>query len=223
MGDGDDPTSDPKPKDAAWTEIANAVVIAIAGLLVSFAAYQAALWSGQLELQFSRANVLQTESAKLEARAEVREAVGVQVFGHWFDAAARNETDLADKYVARFPPALRDAFDAWIALKPFENPAAPPTPFDMRQYAIPEATQAETLQEQAKAAFRRGQVAKRVADTYGQAGTILATALFFAGISQVFRSNRVRQTLFALAALACALGLVRVFTLPILSVFSSSG
>jgi hypothetical protein len=220
VGDGDDPTSD--PKGAQWTEIANAVVIAIAGLLVSFAAYQAALWSGELELQFSRANVLQTESAKLEARAEVREAVGVQVFGHWFDAAVRNEPDLADKYVARFPPTLRDAFNAWIALKPFENPAAPPTPFDMRQYAIPEATQAETLQEQAKAAFRRGQDAKRVADTYGQAGTLLATALFFAGISQVFRSNRVRQALFALAALACGLGLVRVLTLPMLSVFSNA-
>jgi hypothetical protein len=222
VGDGDDLTRDPKPEATPWTEIANAVVIAIAGLLVSFAAYQAALWSGEVELHFSRANVLQTESAELQARAEVREAVGVQVFGHWFDAAVRKETELADKYVARFPPALREAFDAWIALKPFQNPAAPSSPFEMPQYATPEVTQAATLQQQSKDAFRRGQTAKHVADTYGQAGTILATALFFAGISQVFKSNKVRVALFALAALACVLGIVRVFTLPILTVISAS-
>jgi hypothetical protein len=202
------------------TEIANAVVIAIAGLLISFAAYQGALWSGEVGLEFSRANVLHTESVQKSARADTRQAVDVQVFGHWFDSAVRNETELASKYAARFPPGLRPAFNAWIALRPFDNPAAPPSPFSMPQYESPEATQAATLREQADAAFLRGQRAKRFADTYGQAGTILATALFFAGISQVFRAAKVRGALLALAALACALGLVRVFTLPIMTLFS---
>jgi hypothetical protein len=216
------PMSEPEAKRASRIEIANAVVIAIAGLIISFAGYQAALWSGEVELNFSRANVLQTESATLQARAEVREAVGVQIFGHWFDAAVRNETEVADKYVARFPPELRDAFRAWIALHPLQNSAAPSSPFTMPQYAIPEATQAIALRAQADASFRRGQAAKRAADTYGQAVTILSTALFFAGISQVFKVGKVRLALLILAALACALGVVRVLTLPIMTLFANA-
>src|SRR4051812_20919501 len=104
----------PSRTQVSWIEIANAVVIAVAGLLISFAAYQGALWSGEVALQFTRANVLHTESAQRSMVAEAHEAIGVQIFGHWFDAAGRKETDLANKYVARFPPGLRPAFDAWI-------------------------------------------------------------------------------------------------------------
>jgi len=211
----------PEAPRAAWTEVANAVVIAIAGLLISFASYQAALWSGEEELGFSRANVLHTESAQKAALAATREAVAVQLFSQWFNAAARNETKVADMFAARFPPTLRNAFSAWIALRPFDNPAAPSSPFSMPEYAISDAAEADALQTQANLSFKRGQAAKRVADTYGQAGTILSTALFFAGISQVFRLTSVRYGLLALAAFACALGVVRIVTLPIMTLFSS--
>jgi hypothetical protein len=204
-----------------WTEIANAVVIALAGLLISYATYQAALWGGEEELAFTSANVKHTESVQQAMLAAAREAMGVQIFVHWFDAAGRHETDLANKYAARFPPALRPAFDAWIALRPFENPGAPPSPFSMPQYRIPEMTQAGALQQQADAAFRRGQKAKHVADTYGQAATILSTALFFAGIGQVFKADRVRLALLVLAGFGCALGITRLLTLPMISLLSN--
>jgi len=210
---------EPQAPRAAWTEVANAVVIAIAGLLISFASYQAALWSGEEELGFSRANVLHTESAQKSALAAAREAVAVQLFSQWFNAAARGETKVADMFEARFPPMLRNAFNAWIALRPFDNPAAPASPFSMPQYAISDAAEADALQAQANLSFKRGQAAKRVADTYGQAGTILSTALFFAGISQVFRIVSVRYALLALAAFACALGVVRIVTLPIMTLY----
>ena len=210
---------EPQAPRAAWTEVANAVVIAIAGLLISFASYQTALWSGEEELGFSRANVLHTESAQKSALAATREGVAVQLFSQWFNAAARNETKVASLFEARFPPMLRNAFDAWSALRPFDNPAAPPSPFSMPQYAISDAAEAAALQAQANLSFKRGQAAKRVADTYGQAGTILSTALFFAGISQVFRIASVRYALLALAVFACALGIVRIITLPIMTLY----
>jgi hypothetical protein len=213
MGDGQERIS--------RIEIANAVVIAIAGLLISWAGYQTALWSSEVEIEFSRANVLQTQSAQMSARAETEEAVGVQVFGHWFDAAIRKETEVATKYAMRFPPRLRRAFDVWIAQDPLENPAAPASPFAMPQYVIPEANRAMELRAQADVAFQRGQTARRYADTYGQAGAVLATALFFAGISQVFRLGKVRLALLGLAAFACALGLLRVFTIPIMTLFAN--
>jgi hypothetical protein len=210
---------EPEAPPVVWTEVANAVVIAIAGLLISFASYQGALWSGDEELGFSRANVLHTESAQKSALAATREAVAVQLFTQWFNATARGETKVAEMYEARFPPMLRNAFDAWIALRPFDNPAAPPSPFSMPQYAIADAARADALQSQADDSFRRAQAAKRIADTYSQAGTILSTALFFAGISQVFRITRVRYALLALAAFACALGIVRIVTLPIMTLY----
>jgi hypothetical protein len=88
----------------------------------------------------------------------------------------------------------------------------------MPQYTMADAAAAADLQRKANALFRRGERAGHIADTYGQAATLLSIALFFAGISQVFTIGRVRLALLALAVLACGLGLVRVVTLPMMTV-----
>jgi hypothetical protein len=206
---------------AELREIAIAVVIAIAGLLIAYTAYQTALWAGEEEIAFSRANVLQTESVRMSARADTQSAVGIQILLQWFNASAHGDTRLAEAYEARFPPTLRKAFDAWLALRPFENPDAPASPLAMPQYNVSGAAEAEKLKAEADASFKRGQQAKRIADSFGQAGTVLSIALFFGGISQVFRLEQVRMALLVLAALACALGVVRILTLPMIFLFSS--
>jgi len=202
---------------AEWTEIANAVVIAIAGLLIAFATYQMSLWTGEEDLGFSGAGVLQTQAAQMSAAADARRTIGVQLLAQWFDARARGDAQVAGAYKARFPPGLHEAFDTWLAEKPFENPRAPSSPFEMPQYVHSETAQVSALQQQADDSFKRARRAKQTADAYSQVVTILSLALFFAGINQVFKFRQVRMALLALAAIACMLGVVRIASLPIMA------
>lgn len=204
-------------------EVANAVVIALSGLLISFAAYQSDLWSGEENVQFSRANILYTQAARTWDRANVQRSVDVQIFSHWLDAVLHKDAELAGLYASRVPPDARKAFEAWQAQDPVHNPAAASSPLAMPQYTPAAPVQAAAMERQADAAFRDGRRARRAADSYAQAGTILATSLFFAGISQVFRLRGTQKALLVLAVIACLLGVLRLVSLPMMSLFSMSG
>ena len=65
--------------------------------------------------------------------------------------------------------------------------------------------------------FDKGQSDNSISDHYVQASVILASALFFGGIGQVFHKPRVRLTLIAVAAVACVYATTRIFQLPPLS------
>ena len=202
-------------------EIANGVVIAAAGLLISWAAYQADLWSGEEDLNFSRANILYTQAARTWGRANAQQAVEVQLFSQWLDAALHGDATLAQFYADRLPTEARPAFKAWLAMDPLRKSGAPSSPLAMPQYAPPGPIKAADLEQQGDAAFGKGRRAKRIGDSYAQAGAGLSTSLFFAGISQIFRGRGMRYALLGLGMFACALGVLRLATLPLLSLYSA--
>jgi hypothetical protein len=204
-------------------EIVNGIVIAVAGLLISWAAYEADLWSGEEDLNFSRANILYTQAARTWDRANAQQAVEVQLFSHWLDAALHKDTTLAAFYADHLPPEARGAFKAWLALDPLRNPGAPSSPLQMPEYAPSGPVKAAALEEQGDRAFHEGRRARRVGDSYAQAGAVLSTSLFFAGIGQIFSVRRMRYVLTALAVVACALGVLRLATLPLMTLQSASG
>jgi hypothetical protein len=220
-----DPTTEPDPVSGKVNraEVANGVVIAIAGLLISWAAYQADLWSGEEDLYFSRANILYTQAARTWGRANAQQAVEVQLFSHWLDAALHKDTTLAAFYADHLPLEAQGAFKAWLALDPLRNRGAPSSPLAMPEYAPPGPIKAAFLERQADAAFREGRRARRNGDSYAQAGAVLSTSLFFAGISQIFSASRTRYILAVLAAVACVLGILRVATLPLMTLHSAVG
>ena len=205
------------------TELGNGVVIALAGLLISFATYEGELWNGEEDLNFSRANVVYTQAARTWGRANAVQAVDVLLFSQWANAAAHNDTILAAVYAAHLPPDAQPAFKAWLALDPLHNPAAPASPMAMPQYAPAGPIKAASLEREGDAAFDEGRRAKRISESYGQAGAILSTSLFFAGISQIFDMRRIRFGLLTLATLACAVGVLRLVTLPLLSLYGNTG
>jgi len=204
-------------------ELGNGVVIALAGLLISFASYESELWNGEEDLNFNRANVLYTKAARTWERANEQQAVEVLLFSQWLNATLHNDTALSAVYAARLPADAQPAFRAWLALDPLHNPAAPSSPLGMPQYAPPGPIKAAALERTGDAAFSEGRRAKRISESYGQAGAILSTSLFFAGISQIFDMRRMRFGLLTLGAFACALGIVRLLSLPLLSLYGNAG
>jgi hypothetical protein len=198
-------------------EIVLAVVLAMSGLLTSWSSYQATLWSGEQDVAYNRANTLRIEAARAGARADLLRAVDLAVFSSWLGALAAGEERLQQFYRARFRPEFAVALDQWAALDPENNPDAPPTPFAMAEYRSRERDEAQALEAQADAAFEEARRYDNTADAYVQSTVILASAMFLAGVCQVFRSAQVKIGLAALAGATCALGVVHLVRLPALA------
>ncbi len=200
-----------------WIEIAAAAVLATAGLATSWASYQASLWDGEQAASYSRAEGLRVEAASNAQLASAWASVDLELFTAWLNATAAGDERLAGFYAARFRPTFRPAFDAWLKTRPLSAPQAPPSPFAMPAYQSPGEAQAKALKTRAAAEFQRGQHDNHVSDDYVQAAVILAMALFFGGIGQVFRRRPVRIALLSFAFVVTALGIVRILTLPAMS------
>jgi hypothetical protein len=198
-------------------EIAVAVVISLAGLMTSWAAYQATLWSGEQAAHYARSGRYRTQASQASLQAAANQTWQVGLAVAWVDAKEGGQDRLAAFYQSRMPADLKPAFDAWVAQDPIHNPNAPPSPFRMNGYRPAALGEAETLEVQASQAFQAGQRANRIADAFTRAAVILAMSMFFGGILQVFRATSVRVALAIVAAISCVIGLEQVFSLPFLT------
>jgi hypothetical protein len=196
-------------------EVVTAVSLSVAALLTSWAAYQAALWDGAESAEYSRANVQRTEAAQLATRAGQLEAMDVLTSMQWLNAYAAGDAKLQAFYRARLRPEFVPAFEAWLATDPRNNPNAPASPFVMPQYQSAAQKQADALEAQAEAGLDRGELAKHHSNEFIQVTVVLASAMFFGGIVQVFKIRRVRFALVGVSVLTCLWALVKVITLPV--------
>jgi hypothetical protein len=195
-------------------ETASAVVLSLAALASSWAVYQASLWEGEEASQYSRTNALRIQASRAALEGDALASAELQTFGAWLEATARGDRELAAFYQARFPAGLRMAFDAWMADDPMSNPKAPPTPFATSDYRRPGQAASRRLDQQADASYAAGRRANRLADAFQQSSTVLAVALFFGGIGQVFSRTTPRLVLLAVACLALLAGSLRLLSLP---------
>jgi len=202
-----------KPVDKL--EVASAVILSIAALASSGASYEAGLWDGEQAAHYSQAGALRVEASRAALEGDALRAIEVQTFGAWLQAKSRGDDPLADFFQARFPADFRPAFNAWMADHPLSNPSAAPTPFVMPAYRSPGRAEASALDARADMTFEKGQYDNAVSDAFEQGATVLAIALFFAGIGQVFKARGTRIALLTVASLALVAGLLRIVSLPL--------
>lgn len=203
------------PESKRSLETTSAIILSIAALASSMAAYQSGLWDGEQAAHYSRANALRTQASRAALEGDLLASVEVQMFGAWLQAEMRGDEMAAAFYQARFPPGLKSAFNAWMAADPLTNPAVPPTPFATPGYRRPGVERARDLDRQADATFAAGQRANRISDAFQQSATMLAVALFFGGIGQVFSGKTARIVLLVVAGVALVVGLLRMVSLPL--------
>ena len=196
-------------------EIASAIILLISALASAAATYEAGLWDGEQAAHYSRANTLRVEASQAALEGDVVASAQMRVFDAWLQAKARKEDALAGFYEARMPPGFKPAFTAWLAEQPLQNPSAPESPFVTPGYQRPGRDEAARLDAEAAKAFANGQYANSVSDAYQQGAALLAIALFFGGIVQIFRVRGARVAMLAIASLATVAGLLRLLTLPV--------
>ena len=173
-------------------EVAATVLLAAATVATAWSGYQASRWNGEQAKAASRTNALRIDAARAQGLAEAQTEVDVATFTQWANAYVREETELANFYFRRFRKEFKPAVNAWIATRPLTNPEAPLTPFALPQYKL--AANAEVERLDAETELSSASVRRNIqrSTNYVLCVVLFAAALFFAGISTRFESDRLR-------------------------------
>ena len=190
-------------------ELAGVLLIALTAVLTAWTAFESSKWGGVMSIEFSTANATRTESIRQSNLANRQTVVDVSVFTSYVDAVAADDTNLADFYAQRFPDRLAVAVEAWEATDPLEDPDAPATPFDMPEYVLDAADEADRLETEAAAASQRARDSNQRSDNYTVTTVFLATVLLLAALSSKVDNSRLQVALLVTAlGIFVAIGIV---------------
>jgi hypothetical protein len=103
-----------------------------------------------------------------------------------------------------------------MASKPLHNPDAPRTPFQMKEYVVPEIVEAQKFAAEAAEFKRRANDADKTADNYLLLSIIISMALFFTGLSGVTESLRYRRMLLVVPIAIISVVAVQLFRMPVI-------
>ena len=96
-----------------------------------------------------------------------------------------------------FRPEMKTALEAWKATRPLQNPGAPRTPFEMKEYRNANLEEAQALERDATKYTESADKAIQNADRYVLLTVLFASVLFFAGISTKFNTLKIKYGLLA--------------------------
>ena len=111
----------------------------------AWSGFQATEWDGEQSLLYGQASTDRFEAEAASTRAGQELTADSAMFTAWLQAHSAGDTVLETEMTRRFTPDYRNAFDAWLALDPFDNPAAPPGPAAMPEYHNAHRAEAERL------------------------------------------------------------------------------
>lgn len=184
-------------------DIAAGVILAAAGLLSAWAAFQASLWGGEQATAFAEANRLQTEASRLEIVSTQRQAAALAVAHAWLSATIDGDKTRAAFYERHLQPHQRKLFNEWRGRLPKDIQTAkvdrsqPPIPLPDVLSGGREAARA--ARTEAETAFREGVAANDISDKFTFVTVLLSLSLFLAGTGQLLRARLARHAVIGLA------------------------
>ncbi|HEU0213082.1 MAG TPA: hypothetical protein VFR13_03280 [Jiangellaceae bacterium] len=196
-------------------EVFATALLGLAALATAWSGYQASLWDGIQSSNYTQASAARTNASLKHTEANQFRLADLSEFENFIDASVSGDTALADFYRTRFRDEFEPAYEAWIALDPLTNPAAPASPLAMPEYQLAPEEEANDLTALAEAKFAEGENANTYSDVYTASTLFFASALFFAAISERFAYRRARLALLVLACAGLIAGVAVAFTQPI--------
>jgi hypothetical protein len=137
------------------------------------------------------------------------------MFLTWAEAYSEENEQLDRFLYDRFRPPMKEAVEAWVATRPLRNADAPPSPFAMSEYRLPEEDEAAALERRATAAVETAKESNQRSDNYVLAVVLFASSLFFAGISTKFTGAWVKVAVLCLGAIVFLATAAWVATFPV--------
>jgi hypothetical protein len=217
--DGTPQDEDERPSKRAreWFEVVTVAILALAALATAWSGYQASLWDGIQASNYSQAAGARTNGAQQRTAANQFRLADLSVFENYVDARIDGDDELAGFYLQRFRDEFRVAYDAWIALDPFNNPEAPASPLGMPEYQLAADAEADRLEARADELFAAGEAANTDSDVYTLTTLLFAASLFFAAISERFEFVIAKVVLLSVAVVALLAGIGIALGQPITS------
>lgn len=204
----------PDPKKW-WFDPVTAILMAVASLSTAWCSYQSSLWSAQNSSLDTHEDKLERQVALQHLEAGQIKDMHMRLWMEAVDATIDGDKPLAKFYTDRFEDELRPAYDKWIALNPFEDPAAPPHPFVPALYKSRFEEEMREARDQSHQLQAESNRTGHYASTYLSNTVILASVLFFAGTAGQFDHRRVRWFSLAFASAMFCYAMVRMVLLPV--------
>lgn len=164
-------------------ELIATILLSVATVLSAWSAFQATKWHGAMSVAHSDANSARAQYTVASEEADAIFTVDLQLFTEWLNAHSAGHTELANGYAASFRDGFKPAFDMWLAENPTGRLVNSKLPFDYEQYSNPQKAKAGELFKQAEDLSESARRDVRNADNYTLTTVMLASVLFFAGIS----------------------------------------
>lgn len=204
----------PEPK-RPWFDAVCAILMAASSLSTAWCSYQNSRWSAKTSDLETREDACERQVMEMTLESRQFQVAHFEAATKAIDAHLAGNEKVARFYTDRFTNELKSAWEKWMALKPFENPEAPPHPFMPGLYTprfereIREA-RAGAAQSSAQAKITGNHAAGYLSNT-----VLLATVLFFAGTAGKFDERRVRQPSLAFALALFLYASIRMIMLPV--------
>jgi hypothetical protein len=189
-------------------------LMALATLGSAWSGYQSSLWDGIQIFLLTDAAAFSRQANEKTAEANQQRAVDAEVFIQFARDYISGKTELADFFLARARPELRQAVEAWQATKPATNPNAPSTPFAMPQYRLPAEAEARALSAKSSGAYNQAKAALLHSDRYALLGVLFTASLFLAGLVSGFDDKRTRRAVLLLSLVALLTAAANMLRLP---------
>jgi len=195
-------------------EVVEAILLAIVAIATAWSGYQTGKWDGHQASDYSLSSKYRVQADSATTLSGQQRLYDNTTFGFWLQAKATGRKADQELFERRFRPEYKVAFDAWMALDPFNNPKAPPGPMFMPQYKNAAAELARAKNAQASHAFDEGTDAREKADKYLRNTVLLAMVLFLTALAQKFKFQHVRVGLLSVCAILLVIALYYLAVYP---------
>src|ERR1043166_7626090 len=109
-----------------WVEPVIALLMALTTLCTAWCSYESAAWTRRANRLMNESNALERQAGLFEVQGSQALIVHTSMFMQLLAAYHAGNEKLVGFYTQRMPPDVKKAYDAWLAQKPYENPAADP-------------------------------------------------------------------------------------------------
>lgn len=209
-------TRDVKSRKRKNLEFISTILLSAATILSAWCVYQSSQWNGEQYFRIEDENNADRKRMQLEINSQQRQAGEALFFLQYVSAALRGDTQLEEFLHDRFPPHLEKAALAWRKLDPMNNPDAPISPMQMKEYVMPEEAGISKFAEEANKFKMAANKCDNHSDNYMLLSLILSTVLFFCGLSGVLNSNSNRSILLGFAGVIFIVALFFVILSPVI-------
>jgi hypothetical protein len=209
------PSSPPNPAPKAGLESVALLLLSLATVGTAWCSFQATTWGASAQRLINQSIAASRAAATHQLRAAQITMLDVMLFTEFVNARASSNEVLARFYTDRFRGEAKVAFEAWLGLRPFENPDAPLHPFVTNLYQPQLLTESRVAEGEAAKLAKESGEAGRVSRAYVLVTVLLATALFCGGTATKFNTSAVRRAVLGLGLLTFCYALVRLVALPI--------